>query len=41
LTRDFPYGVFFTTEADLVTVLAVLHLRRPPDTWKRRGRDEP
>lgn len=39
LARDFPYGVFFTTEADLITVLAVLHLRRHPDTWKRRRRD--
>src|SRR5262245_18158621 len=39
LVRDFPYGVFFTTEADLITVLAVLHLRRHPDTWKRRRRD--
>lgn len=38
LVRDFPYGVFFTTEADLITVLAVLHLRRHPDTWKRRRR---
>jgi toxin ParE1/3/4 len=39
LVRDFPYAVFFTTEADLITVMAVLHLRRHPDTWKRRGRD--
>ena len=37
LVRDFPYGVFFTAEADLVTVLAILHLHRHPDTWKRRG----
>jgi hypothetical protein len=39
LVRDFPYGVFFTFEDDLVTVLAVLHLHRHPDTWKRRHRD--
>lgn len=39
LVRDFPHGVFFTTEADLITVLAVLHLRRHPDTWKRRRGD--
>ena len=39
LVRDFPYGVFFTTEADLITVLAVLHLRRHRDTWKPRRRD--
>ena len=41
LVHDFPYGVFFTTEADLITVLAVMHLRRHPDAWKRgrRGPD--
>ena len=39
LVRDFPYGVFFTKEADQITVLAVLHLSRHPDTWKRRRRD--
>jgi plasmid stabilization system protein ParE len=39
LVRDFPYGVFFTVEEDLVTVLAILHLHRHPDTWKRRRRD--
>ncbi|MCA1559922.1 MAG: type II toxin-antitoxin system RelE/ParE family toxin [Acidobacteria bacterium] len=39
LVRDFPYGVFFTTEGELITVLAVLHLHRHPDTWKRRRRD--
>jgi plasmid stabilization system protein ParE len=37
LVRDFAYGVFFTAERDLVTVLAILHLHRHPDTWKRRG----
>jgi plasmid stabilization system protein ParE len=36
LVRDFPYGVFFTTGDDLITVFAVLHLHRHPDTWKRR-----
>lgn len=39
LVRDFPYGVFFTLEDDLVTVLAVLHLHRHPDTWKRGRHD--
>ncbi len=34
LVRDFPYGVFFRMEADLIMVLAVLHLHRHPDTWK-------
>ena len=39
LVRDFPYGVFFTTDVDLIRVLAVLHLHRHPDTWKRRPKD--
>jgi hypothetical protein len=33
--KHFPYGVFFTVEGDLITVFAVLHLHRHPDTWKR------
>lgn len=39
LVRDFPYGVFFTTGANVITVLAVLHLRRHPNVWKQRRRD--
>jgi hypothetical protein len=39
LVRDFPYAVFFVADAHLITMLAVLHLRRHPDTWKRRRRD--
>lgn len=39
IVRVFPYAVYFTLEADLITVLAVLHLHRHPDTWKRRHRD--
>ena len=38
LLRRFPYGVFFTVAADVVTVLAVLHLHRQPATWKDRRR---
>ena len=36
LTR-FPYGAFFVVREDTVVVLAVVHLHRHPDTWKRRG----
>lgn len=36
LVQHFPYGVFFLVEDDVVTVLAVLHLHRHPDTWKGR-----
>lgn len=38
LVRQFPYGVFFTIDDDMVTVLGVLHLHRHPDTWKRARR---
>lgn len=38
LVRRFPYGVFFTVEHDIVTILAVLHLHRDPDTWKGASR---
>jgi plasmid stabilization system protein ParE len=39
IVHVFPYAVYFTLEADLVMVLAVLHMHRHPDTWKRRRRD--
>jgi plasmid stabilization system protein ParE len=38
LLRRFPYGVFFTVAAEVVTVLAVLHLHRHPATWNDRRR---
>jgi len=39
IVRVFPYAVYFTLEADLITVLAVLHMHRHPDTWKRKRKD--
>src|SRR5438093_2943716 len=36
LLRRFPFGVYFVTIDEAVTVLAVLHLHRHPDTWKPR-----
>ncbi len=36
LLRRFPYGIYFVPEPHRLVVLAVLHLRRHPDTWKRR-----
>jgi toxin ParE1/3/4 len=35
LTRRFPYCVYFSTAEDRVDVLAVIHLHRHPDSWKR------
>lgn len=34
LFRHFPYGVYFLAEPQAITVLAVLHLHRQPNTWK-------
>jgi plasmid stabilization system protein ParE len=36
LLRHFPYGVYFLTSSQDITVLAVLHLHREPDMWKSR-----
>ena len=36
LLRHFPYGTYFTNDADRIVILAVLHLRRHPDTWRHR-----
>jgi toxin ParE1/3/4 len=36
LLRRFPYGVFFREDAGTIRVVAVVHLRRHPTTWRRR-----
>ena len=36
LTRRFPYGIYFSVEADAIVVLAVLHSARDPEEWQRR-----
>ena len=38
LLRRFPYAVYFTVEADVAVVLAVLHMGRNPAEWQRRLR---
>ena len=35
LTRRFPYGVYFMVSESRVDVLAVIHLHRHPESWKR------
>ena len=32
----FPYGLIYVVEADEVVVLAVAHLHRKPNYWRRR-----
>jgi toxin ParE1/3/4 len=38
LVRRFPYGIYYTVEADTVVIWAVKHLRRDPDYWQERRR---
>jgi plasmid stabilization system protein ParE len=37
LIRRFPYGVFYVSEPDRVTVVAVFHARRDPRSWQGRS----
>jgi len=36
LIHRFPFGVFFIESESTISVLAVLHARRNPKTWKGR-----
>ena len=36
LLHHFPYGVIFRERKDEVQIIAVMHLRRAPDYWKKR-----
>jgi plasmid stabilization system protein ParE len=38
LLRTFPYAVYFSASEEMVTVLAVLHMRRNPKVWRGRLR---
>ncbi|MHC4442503.1 MAG: type II toxin-antitoxin system RelE/ParE family toxin [Planctomycetota bacterium] len=35
-TKRFPYGLVYQVRGDLVLIVAVMHLKRHPDTWKSR-----
>jgi plasmid stabilization system protein ParE len=35
LTRRFPYAVYFSLAESRADVLAVIHLHRHPESWKR------
>ena len=34
LLRRFPFAVYFLAEAGTVEIIAVLHMRRDPETWR-------
>jgi toxin ParE1/3/4 len=36
LLSHFPYGVFYASKGDVVSVLAVIHTARNPRRWPRR-----
>ncbi|HKH46655.1 MAG TPA: type II toxin-antitoxin system RelE/ParE family toxin [Thermoanaerobaculia bacterium] len=36
LLSRFPYGVFYATKGDIVSVLGVVHTSRDPRRWPRR-----
>jgi toxin ParE1/3/4 len=38
LIHRFPYGIYYTVDANFVTVWAIFHLNRKPGLWKGRLR---
>jgi len=36
LIHRFPFGIFFINRENSISVLAVMHARRSPSTWKER-----
>lgn len=36
LMKKFPYCIYYIISSDRITILAILHARRAPDTWQQR-----
>ncbi len=36
LTNRFPYGIIYQIRKDIILIVAVMHLRRNPQTWQSR-----
>lgn len=36
LARDFPFGLIYVDQPDLIWILAVMHLHRAPGYWQHR-----
>jgi plasmid stabilization system protein ParE len=34
--KRFPYGVIYQVRSDIILVVAIMHMRRHPDSWKKR-----
>lgn len=35
LTKTFPFGILFREMPDKIVIMAVMHLHRDPDYWKK------
>jgi plasmid stabilization system protein ParE len=38
LLKRFPFGLYYTVEDDFLLIVAVLHMRRKPGSWRGRVR---
>ena len=36
LVNKFPFSIYFDTEENLITIIAILHQRRSPEYWESR-----
>jgi plasmid stabilization system protein ParE len=36
LTNRFPYGILYRIKGDHIRIIAVMHLRRNPESWQDR-----
>jgi plasmid stabilization system protein ParE len=39
-TNRFPYGIVYQSRGDTILVVAVMHMKRHPDSWRERLRQK-